>query len=56
MRLAMIREVERKELNLFFAAPIGYLFLALFLAVLRLRVTRRCSSRTLDGFTNMLTY
>ena len=33
MRLAMIREVERKELNLFFAAPIGYLFLALFLAV-----------------------
>ena len=36
MRLAMIREVERKELNLFFSAPIGYLFLALFLAVVNL--------------------
>ena len=33
MRLSVIRDIERKELNLFFAAPIGYLFIALFLAV-----------------------
>lgn len=32
-RLPVIREIERKELNLFFGAPIGYLFLAAFLAV-----------------------
>ncbi len=32
-RLSIIREIERKELNLFFGAPIGYLFLAAFLAV-----------------------
>ena len=33
MRVSVIRDIERKELNLFFAAPIGYLFIALFLAV-----------------------
>ena len=33
MRLSIIREIERKELSLFFGAPIGYLFLGAFLAV-----------------------
>ncbi|MEZ5557381.1 MAG: Gldg family protein [Pseudomonadales bacterium] len=33
MRLEVIRRVARKELNLFFASPVGYLFLAAFLAV-----------------------
>ncbi|MCP5179291.1 MAG: Gldg family protein [Pseudomonadales bacterium] len=33
MRLSVIRDIERKELSLFFSAPIGYLFLAAFLAV-----------------------
>ncbi len=32
MRLSIIREIERKELSLFFGAPIGYLFLGAFLA------------------------
>jgi len=33
MRLDVIRRVARKELTLFFSSPIGYLFLAAFLAV-----------------------
>ncbi len=33
MRLSVIRDIERKELELFFSAPIGYLFIASFLAV-----------------------
>ncbi|MDZ7670412.1 MAG: Gldg family protein [Gammaproteobacteria bacterium] len=33
MRLDVIRRIARKELNLFFASPIGYLFLLAFLAV-----------------------
>ena len=33
MRWSVIRDVQRKELNLFFSAPIGYLFLGAFLAV-----------------------
>jgi len=33
MRLEVIRRISRKELTLFFASPIGYLFLASFLAV-----------------------
>jgi ABC-2 type transport system permease protein len=33
MRLDVIRRISRKELTLFFASPIGYLFLASFLAV-----------------------
>jgi len=32
MRLSVIQQVHRKEMTLFFAAPIGYLFLAGFLA------------------------
>ncbi len=32
MRLDVIRKIERKELNLFFSSPIGYLFLAAYLA------------------------
>lgn len=33
MRLEVIRRITRKELRLFFASPIGYLFLLAFLAV-----------------------
>ncbi len=33
MRLDVIRRVAKKELRLFFASPIGYLFLLAFLAV-----------------------
>jgi len=33
MRLEVIRRISRKELTLFFASPIGYLFLLSFLAV-----------------------
>ncbi|MEZ5551801.1 MAG: Gldg family protein [Pseudomonadales bacterium] len=33
MRLEVIRRIARKELTLFFASPIGYLFLLTFLAV-----------------------
>jgi ABC-2 type transport system permease protein len=33
MRLDMVRRIARKELTLFFASPIGYLFLLAFLAV-----------------------
>ena len=33
MRLDVIRRISRKELTLFFASPVGYLFLAVFLAV-----------------------
>ncbi len=33
MRLDVIRRIARKELSLFFASPIGYLFLLAFLAV-----------------------
>ena len=33
MRLEVIRRIARKELRLFFASAIGYLFLASFLAV-----------------------
>lgn len=33
MRLELIRRIARKELSLFFASPIGYLFLLAFLAV-----------------------
>lgn len=33
MRLDVIRRIARKELRLFFASPIGYLFLAAFLAI-----------------------
>ena len=32
MRMPIISNIERKELALFFAAPIGYLFIAVFLA------------------------
>ena len=31
MRLDLIRQIERKELTLFFASPVGYLFLGVFL-------------------------
>ena len=33
MQLDLIRRIARKELTLFFASPIGYLFLFIFLAV-----------------------
>ena len=33
MRLSVVRRIQRKELTLFFTSPIGYLFLASFLAV-----------------------
>ncbi len=33
MQLEKIRHIERKELALFFSSPVGYLFLASFLAV-----------------------
>ena len=33
MRFEVIRRISRKELTLFFASPIGYLFLLSFLAV-----------------------
>ena len=34
MRIDVIRELVRKELNLYFSSPIGYLFIAAFLAVI----------------------
>ena len=31
MRLSIVRDIQRKELTLFFGSPVGYLFLAVFL-------------------------